>query len=349
MENRAIELSLKSYVGVLSRASHYLVDLWSMEAFDSFQMRPWRSDSCVREHALAEVFVPKEDIALVIFSGDDRRPEHTFWRQDGYLAFNFSLQGGQECALGPDGKRHSLQPGHCLILDYGDTPIFYQSKPGKPAKMHTSIRFFCSPAALQSFSGMSQSCFQQMFKKPRDKQPLGSAARQFAMDKAMRQLLRDMVTVSPLPSTLRQLYLRAKLTELVYHVARYMEMEKAPAIVAPSVPLLRQRDITILHDIRRLIDAHLTEPPTLQELSRTFGMNINKMTSGFLQLFGSSVHQYVINARLNEAYRLLKTNNYTITEIAEKVGYHQTSSFSRIFRSNFGQSPSVIQKQLNKR
>jgi len=45
---------------------------------------------------------------------------------------------------------------------------------------------------------------------------------------------------------------------------------------------------------------------------------------------------------MNEASRMLKENNLTVSEIAYKVGYNDPSYFSRSFKKMFGKNPTEI-------
>jgi AraC-like DNA-binding protein len=56
--------------------------------------------------------------------------------------------------------------------------------------------------------------------------------------------------------------------------------------------------------------------------------------------FNLSFKKYINQIRLNEAKRLLKDSNLSISEIAYKVGYNNVSHFNRVFKQEFDISPS---------
>ena len=78
---------------------------------------------------------------------------------------------------------------------------------------------------------------------------------------------------------------------------------------------------------------------TLESIAREVGLNRMALTSGFRQLFGMSVHEYVRKKRMEEAHRLLQQENWSIARIAEAVGYSHVSTFSTAFRGFFGRAP----------
>ena len=61
--------------------------------------------------------------------------------------------------------------------------------------------------------------------------------------------------------------------------------------------------------------------------------------------FGLSFKQYINQIRLNEAKRLLKGSELSISEIAYKVGYNNVSHFNRVFKQEFDISPSDYKVQ----
>ena len=55
--------------------------------------------------------------------------------------------------------------------------------------------------------------------------------------------------------------------------------------------------------------------------------------------------QYVINLRISNAQMLLETSDYTISQIAESVGYENALYFSRLFHKQTGISPKEYRKK----
>jgi len=60
---------------------------------------------------------------------------------------------------------------------------------------------------------------------------------------------------------------------------------------------------------------------------------------------GLSASNYINEIRLNEAYGLLVTQNISIKEIAQRVGYFDPKYFSRIFKKKFKVTPSEIRSK----
>ena len=59
---------------------------------------------------------------------------------------------------------------------------------------------------------------------------------------------------------------------------------------------------------------------------------------------GYTVHQYLMNRRLEHAKKYLSTKNYSIAEIAERCGFSSSYHFSNIFKQKFDCSPNHYRK-----
>lgn len=88
---------------------------------------------------------------------------------------------------------------------------------------------------------------------------------------------------------------------------------------------------------RELVEARLTNPPTLAEIARTVGLNERSLTAAFRQAFGASIAAYVTARRLDLAADLL-ADGLSPGEAAREVGY-RPAHLSVAFKLRFGVSP----------
>ena len=75
-----------------------------------------------------------------------------------------------------------------------------------------------------------------------------------------------------------------------------------------------------------------TPVPTIKEMSLMAGMSESKFKKVFQEAFRQSPHQYILEKKLEYAHELLKSGQYTLTQIAYKLGYNHTSGFTRLYR-----------------
>lgn len=100
--------------------------------------------------------------------------------------------------------------------------------------------------------------------------------------------------------------------------------------------------------IKDYISEHLSEPLTLQQLCRYFGISQPYVSRFFRKYEGVSFSNYLTEARVRKAKELLRQNNdMLIKDVAFMVGYSDQFYFSRIFRSVVGVSPTEYVKMDN--
>jgi AraC family transcriptional regulator len=94
------------------------------------------------------------------------------------------------------------------------------------------------------------------------------------------------------------------------------------------------------------INEHLTENLSLKDISTVVGMSPFYFTSLFKQSTGMTAYQYVIYLRIERAKQLLRTQELSIAEVSEQVGFRSQSHFSNIFRKHTNTTPKMYQTAL---
>ncbi|MEZ0487199.1 helix-turn-helix transcriptional regulator [Fibrella aquatica] len=71
---------------------------------------------------------------------------------------------------------------------------------------------------------------------------------------------------------------------------------------------------------------------TVKEMANMAGMSESKFKRLFQEAYGQSPHQYILEKKLAYARKLLQSGQYTLTQIAYKLGYNHTSGFTRLYK-----------------
>ncbi len=89
------------------------------------------------------------------------------------------------------------------------------------------------------------------------------------------------------------------------------------------------------------LEQHYTARVRLDELAESIGMSGRHLHRLFLQHVGKSVHDYLLDLRLEHARQLLmeQNRNYLIKEIASRCGFSSPAYFVSSFGKAFGVSP----------
>jgi AraC-like DNA-binding protein len=80
-----------------------------------------------------------------------------------------------------------------------------------------------------------------------------------------------------------------------------------------------------------------------EEMAGLCMMSPFRFSRAFREAFGVTFREYVMRMRLTEAARLLENPQVPVTQVACAVGFNDMSHFSRLFKREFGTTPSAAQ------
>jgi len=93
--------------------------------------------------------------------------------------------------------------------------------------------------------------------------------------------------------------------------------------------------------IRNYIAANLTEKIRVSDVSRSCGISCSHFSRLFKNTIGVTLHQWVIEQRIEAAKRLLCETTAAISEIASATGFADQAHFSRVFSKTTNATPMV--------
>lgn len=85
---------------------------------------------------------------------------------------------------------------------------------------------------------------------------------------------------------------------------------------------------------------------TLESASKFIGMNKSSFCSFIKKHTGHTFSEYLNNIKIKNAVDLLNSASYNIAEVAYLSGFCSVTYFNRVFRNQFGISPSQYRKKL---
>jgi len=92
------------------------------------------------------------------------------------------------------------------------------------------------------------------------------------------------------------------------------------------------------------LGSHLEENISIDELSERFYISKYHMMRCFRDTTGYTIHNYITEKKLLLAQQLLG-QGIALSDIAERCGYQDYSTFSRAYKKQFGASPSATRNQ----
>ena len=101
----------------------------------------------------------------------------------------------------------------------------------------------------------------------------------------------------------------------------------------------------LMERVMKVVNANLSNPDfNIDILAQEAGISRANLYRKIKEITGISSGKFLRNIRMEQAARLLKAGQNDISQIAELVGYADSSHFSTAFKTHFGISPSEYQK-----
>lgn len=92
------------------------------------------------------------------------------------------------------------------------------------------------------------------------------------------------------------------------------------------------------------IQKHMSEQITVSELANLCNISVSRFHAYFRQFTNQSPYQYIVNRRVENAARMIRTTSLPINTIAEKCGFTSRKSLNIQIKRFFGMSPSNIRQ-----
>ncbi|OMF95344.1 response regulator [Paenibacillus sp. FSL R7-0273] len=116
---------------------------------------------------------------------------------------------------------------------------------------------------------------------------------------------------------------------------------------ADPEPDPKKRDV--IAEIKQYLIENYDQNVSLADLSSRFYLHLNYLSSLFKEKTGQTYLEYVSMIRIEKAKQLLADSELKIYEVGQKVGYYDTTHFSKVFEKIAGCKPSEYRRMQQKR
>jgi AraC family transcriptional regulator len=106
-----------------------------------------------------------------------------------------------------------------------------------------------------------------------------------------------------------------------------------------GLPALQQKRVA------EFIEEHLAEDISLAALAELVDLSLYHFARAFTQSFGTPPHRYHMARRIDHARSLLRMPTLSVTQIGNRIGFCEASSFTRAFRKLTGFTPTEYRRQ----
>jgi len=102
------------------------------------------------------------------------------------------------------------------------------------------------------------------------------------------------------------------------------------------------REEELAHKVRDILDDFMTKPTEqtkIRDLLGKAGQSYEHLSRCFRKQYGLTPVNYIQSIRIERAKSLLRQTDFTITAVANEVGYEDAVYFSRLFKTYTGMTP----------
>jgi AraC-like DNA-binding protein len=268
----------------------------------------------------------QEDASLTTLQNPTSNPVNAeeMLRQS-VIYFYFCLEGKSEFSFGPHYSREILE---------GKNYFFYNPERDLPFTLglESKTRMVILSISLEGIHKLFMDNKDEIhFLKPEN------VSRKFyderEISSTLRMVLNQLFQVN-LSENTKRLFYQGKVFEILslYFSNRQPDMESCPFLNDEAT--VRKIKYAKEHLLK-----HLDSAPTIKELSKIAGLNEFQLKAGFKEIYGNTVHGYLLDHKLDQARTLLDSKKYKVNEVATQIGYTNTSHFIAAFRKKFGVTP----------
>ncbi len=101
-----------------------------------------------------------------------------------------------------------------------------------------------------------------------------------------------------------------------------------------------------IHATVEYLNTNYQNEISIDDLAQMCGLTKNYFITSFKRSIGESPYSYLNKLRISKAKVLLETTTYSIQEIAHRCGFQRANTFSSLFKSNTGLTPTEYRQSL---
>ncbi|MCZ8229836.1 AraC family transcriptional regulator [Flavobacterium sp.] len=283
-----------------------------------------------------EIIKIEEDFTLLRFQNDGITPFHTHHEvSNGLIQFHFGLKGKAKFLFN--------QGNYTLEMNEEKSYLFYNPQKELPLNLELAPNTWVITIliSIQKFHGLfSNEASHIPFLSDENKDK--KYYKEGDISPSMAIVLTQLFHYNLNPS-IKNLYYKGKGYELL---SLYFNRSEDPN--AEQCPFLIDEDnVMKIKKAKEIIIANMAEPPGLQELADTIGLNLKKLKMGFKQIYGDTVYGFLFDYKMDYARQLLDSGSYNVNEVGLKIGYSTGSHFIAAFKKKFGTTPKKYLMAIN--
>ena len=117
--------------------------------------------------------------------------------------------------------------------------------------------------------------------------------------------------------------------------------------LAPDEIIVTAKDEQFLKDVIKIIEENISDPDfNIEKITQYVGLGRTTFFKKLKSLTGLAPVEFMKDMKLKRGYQLLQTGEFTISEIAFKLGFSDAGYFSKCFKEKYNAKPTDIIKNI---
>jgi len=221
-----------------------------------------------------------------------------------------------------DDKMHHLQQETILVLNPGVEHKEYAHAGMESSQIHIGLRHFNFSGYQRDFLPLETNIIQ-----------LGDYKEKFF--DTCQEIIAERNEAKPG----YELILKA----LVFKLIVYLFRDDRTSLSEERLLVSNQEKQEFVNEVKLYIENHYNEELTLDHIAHAFYTNSTTLSRSFKQFAGDTPINYLITYRLEKAKNMIQAHpTLSIKDIAQSVGYSDSLYFSKLFKKQYGVSPSFF-------
>ncbi len=155
-------------------------------------------------------------------------------------------------------------------------------------------------------------------------------------------LAEQIVHPPPLAPLLQHMYLESRALDLVGEALGAL----CPQPPAEAAQRLRPREHQRLRELHAFLASGRADDMSLDEIARQAGVNPTTLQRQFRAVYGTTVFDYLRDARLQRARQALERDGVTVGQAAQLAGYTSAANFATAYKRRFGTPPKLARARV---
>lgn len=253
-------------------------------------------------------------------------------KSDPHVSLHFQVKGHSNAHFRDIPGDHPLRPAEYNIYysENFDSDIFYNRQTG-----FEYLALILKKEHLLQFLQQNGSPVKVLESALEQGEPLALFKKAAPVNAEMHSVLQRILH-APVADDLSEMYWNGKILELLaLQLHQYLENA-----TTTNLPPAADRQLA---EIYEYLSTHFLTTDSLEAAARHFPLSENQIREGFKAKYKTTVYELIHEKRMLHARQLLLDSGTTVDEVAEAVGYANSSNFIQAFKRKFGTTPKQMQ------